>query len=102
MKGRSMIEYIPLNLSAEERAPGITHWFAELLRVAGQEPKLLEPEGWFREGHGEGTFLWSPPPAACEVVVEQLGKARHKRPHCMHLVIVPRLMTGRWRRSLTR
>lgn len=39
---------------------------------------------------------------ACEVVVEQLGKTRHKRSHCMHVVIVQRLMTGRWRRLLMR
>jgi hypothetical protein len=37
-----------------------------------------------------------------DVVVEQLGKARHKRPSCLHLVVAPRLMTGNWRRHLTR
>ena len=41
-------------------------------------------------------------PAGADVVAEQLGKARHKRPHAMHIVLVPRLMTGRWRRQLTR
>jgi hypothetical protein len=43
-----------------------------------------------------------PPPAAAEVVVDQLGKWRLKRPECVHLVVVPRLMTGRWRRALKR
>ena len=43
-----------------------------------------------------------PPPAAADVVVEQLGKARHKRPDNLHLIIVPRLMTGYWRRAMAR
>jgi hypothetical protein len=36
------------------------------------------------------------------VVVEQLGQARQKRPESMHLVVVPRVMTGGWRRHMTR
>jgi hypothetical protein len=44
--------------------------------------------------------LWLPPPAAADVVVEQLGEARHKRPCCLHVTIVPRLMTSRWRKGL--
>ncbi len=35
------------------------------------------------------------------MVVEQLGFARLKRPEAMHMIVVPRLMTGRWRRHLT-
>jgi hypothetical protein len=35
-------------------------------------------------------------------VVEQLGRARLKRPESMHIVVVPRVMTGRWRRHMTR
>jgi hypothetical protein len=63
---------------------------------------FLEPEGWFTTGHQDGNFIWAPPPAAADVVVEQLGKARHKRPNNVHLVVVPRLMTGYWRRALSR
>ena len=48
------------------------------------------------------SYLWTPPPAAAEVVVERLGFSRHKRPNCLHLVVIPRLMTGRWRRRLIR
>ena len=43
-----------------------------------------------------------PPPAAAEVVVERLGVAKHKRPNSLHIVVVPRLMTGYWRKHLTR
>ncbi len=34
--------------------------------------------------------------------MEQLGFARLKRPEALHILLVPRPMTGRWRRLLTR
>jgi hypothetical protein len=64
--------------------------------------QTLKPEGWFTTGHGYGNYGWAPRAAAVEVVVEQLGKARMKRPEALHLIVVPRLMTGRWRRHLGR
>jgi hypothetical protein len=68
----------------------------------GGSGQLLSEAGWFTDGHSPGTWLWTPAPAVVDVVVEQLGKARHKRPEVMHMIAVPRLMTGRWRRHLTR
>jgi hypothetical protein len=44
--------------------------------------------------------MWAPPPAVVDVLVEQLGKAQMKRPESLHLIIVPCLMMGRWRRHL--
>ena len=46
--------------------------------------------------------MWTPPPAAGDVVVEQLGRARLVRPEGMHIVVIPRLMMGWWRRHMTR
>lgn len=54
------------------------------------------------KGHGKGTSIWTAAPAAVEVVVEQLGRARQKRPESRRLIVVPRVMTGRWPRHLTR
>jgi hypothetical protein len=62
----------------------------------------LAPEGWFTKAHTHGNFIWNIPPAAAGVVVEQLGFARLKRPEAFHIIIVPRLMTGRWHKHLTR
>ena len=53
-------------------------------------------------GRGRKLCLDPPPPAAADVVVDQLGKFRLKRPHCLHLIFVPRLMTGYWRRAMLR
>ena len=44
--------------------------------------------------------VWAPPPAAADAAVERLWISRHMRPNTFHLVVVPRLMTGRWRKQL--
>jgi hypothetical protein len=81
---------------------------------------ILQPKGWFVQGHGlsswarnpDGvhlpvvtsavgtTFLWAPPPAAASVAIEQLSFSRLKRPHLTHIFICPRLMTHMWRKQL--
>jgi hypothetical protein len=100
MQGLRMEEFVPLHLTGLDRSSDLRGWLDSVLE--GIAPTFLSIEGWFGTGHGAGTYVWTPAPAAAEVVVEQLGKAQLKRPHSMHLVVVPRLMTGRWRRHLTR
>jgi hypothetical protein len=100
MQGLPMNSFIPLHQTALEREPKLKDWLSNALGKT--EATFLDPEGWFSKAHEFGNFVWTPAPAAAEVVVEQLGKARHKRPECLHLVVVPRLMTGRWRRHMAR
>ena len=100
MQRVSMEAFVPLHLSAFERSGELRSWLTAAAR--GLDPIVLEPNDWFSKGQGRGTFIWHPAPAAADVVVEQLGKARHKRPANLHIVVVPRLMTGRWRRHMTR
>eukprot|EP00978_Attheya_sp_CCMP212_P011755 scaffold29206_cov30-Attheya_sp.AAC.3 len=100
MRGFPMTAYVPLHLDPFEREPRLKVFMEEVTH--GIEPKFLSPEGWFDEGQGLGTYVWSAAPAAAEVVVEQLGTARLKRPQSMHIFVVPRLMTGRWRRHMSR
>ena len=82
------------------RSPSLRRQAKRLAQKFGG--KILTPEGWFTLGHARGFHIWDPPPAAAEVVVEQISKARMKRPEAMHLVFVPRLFTSRWRKHLTR
>ena len=63
---------------------------------------FLAPHQWFDKYHDYGNCMWFPPPAAVDAAVDLLNKARHKWPELLHLVVVPRLMPGRWRRTLTR
>jgi hypothetical protein len=100
MRGCPITDFVPLHLDPLEREPKLRVWL-ELL-TEGLDPCFLSPEGWYTTGHTLGTFIWTPAPAAAEVVVEQLGRARLKRPESMHVIVVPRVMTGRWRRLLSR
>ena len=115
MAGEDMLSFVPLGQSAVERCPRLLEW----VRDWSGRPSLncLTPEGWFEEGHGivggaldhnnvwmpthgKGgrMFLWAPPPAVADVAMEEVLKARHKRPDTFHVMLVPRLMTPRWRR----
>jgi hypothetical protein len=100
MLGKDMRYFIPIHLDPTVREPKISEWIEDVTR--GLDFKILSPSGWFDDAHNDGNFVWTVPPAAAEVVVEQLGFIRLKRPNSMHLIIVPRLMTGRWRKHLGR
>ena len=102
MAGENMLGFVPLHLSAMDRSGSVERWIRGLWDKDLGELELLTPEGWFSTGHGNGSYLWVPPPAAADVVAEQIGEARHKRPGALHIVVVPRLMTGHWRRMLLR
>jgi hypothetical protein len=100
MQGRDIRKWVPLNRNAFAREPKLTSWFKDVSKRL--QFRTLTPEGWFTMGHEYGNFIWAPPLAAADVVVEPIGKAIMKRPEAMHIVVVPRLMTGRWRRHLGR
>ena len=105
MQGDSMTRHIPLNEDAFCRAPKLEAKFRSLARgllSEGLNLQFLKPHQWFDEHHAYGNYVWIPPPAVTDAAVDLLNKARHKRPESLHLVVVPRLMTGRWRRALTR
>ena len=115
MAGQDMLSFIDLSRTAVERYPPVLEW----VRSWTSRPELtpLPTEGWFVEGHGivggrlderkvwiprhepkNGLHLWSPPPAVADAALEELLKARHKRTDTFHVVLIPRLMTPRWRR----
>jgi hypothetical protein len=98
MDGKDLMSFVPIHKSAFDRSPALKPWLEDVLH--GHKAKFLSPEGWFEDTDSEGTFVWTPAPAAADLVVERLGTARHKRPNSLHLVVVPRLMTGYWRKAL--
>lgn len=112
--GAPMLSFIPLHLGALERHPPLKTWLKSWL---GRTTEFLEPEGWFKRGQGTdggirgedgfwrpvekmGTFVWTPPPAAAKVALEELRKSVLKRPNSTHAVVVPRLLTPEWRKLL--
>jgi hypothetical protein len=95
MTGASMESFIPLHKTAIEREERLGRWLDNITR--GLDFQLLEPEGSFSTAHSREFHLELPPLATADVVMEQLAHARHKRPEGLHIVVVPQLMTGRWR-----
>ncbi len=89
-----MIDFIPLHLNAFEQSPDLQEWlnncFGRLTLT------FLMPEGWYTLGHTSGNFVWAPPPAAGELMIEQLGKARLIRSYSLHVIVIPQLLTGYW------
>jgi len=94
------LEYVPLHLSALDVSSGLEAWIRSWWISDYGNLITLTPEGWFSTVHQGGCYLWAPAPAAIDVVVEQLGEARHKRPWSTHVVVIPRIMTGRWRGNM--
>ena len=101
MQGTPIWNYLLLHFSAFDHSPSLREWCLDVCGGLGK-PRVLTPEGWFTDAHSEGVFIWSPPPAAANVVMEQLSLAKHKRPTAFHMVVVPRLLTGLWRKHLGR
>ncbi len=102
MTGRDLLEFIPLHLTAFERESALQTWVMSWANGSGESYQVLTPNDWFCLGQTRNKCLWAPPPAAADVAVDLLGKAKHKRPRMEHIFICPRLMTNRWRKQLSK
>ena len=119
MQGRSMLSFVPLHLTASQRQPTLVKWIKSWAEIDedGLRLEVLTPKDWFVRGHDfkggttnidglwipkiePGLFLWEPPPAAADVAIEQLRKARLKRNDSIHIVVCPRLLEPIWRSHL--
>ena len=114
--GKEMIDYCPWGKSPMEVEPKLKPW---IRTWAGKKVIFLSPKDWFLRGHDidgghynskrfwypnivAGTYVWAPPPAAADVCLEELRKARMKRKLSLHIVIIQRLMTPDWRKQLNK
>jgi hypothetical protein len=115
MAGQDMLSFVDLAKTALERSPPLLDWIRSWTMNETLEP--LTPEEWFTKGHGitgghsdsHGVWmpdhessgnihLWAPQPAVADAMLEELLKARHKRTDTYHVIVVPRLLSPRWRR----
>ena len=116
MAGRQMLSFIPLATSALERQPNLESWLHSWIEASGLEVSILSSEDWFELGHDiigyeanvdgmdvpitkAGAYVWEPPPAAADVAIQEIRKARHKRQASVHVFVCPRLMKPRWYRQ---
>jgi hypothetical protein len=105
MAGDSMLSFVPLSQSADERSASLLPWiesWAAPPRSKGKLMRVLTATEWCDPHPSGGTYVWLPPPAAAAAAIEWLGQSIHKRPDSVHIVIVPRLMTARWRKRLAK
>lgn len=98
MGGARLLDFVPLHKCALEREPELLDWVCSWSEYTAA--RILSPKDWFSRGQRESRCIWMPPPAAAETALEMLGKAIHKRPRTEHIIIIPRLMTSRWRKLL--
>jgi hypothetical protein len=68
LSGKDFLSFIPLNKSALELSAGIEAWTQNTL-PRRYKWKVLDPRGWYTEGHGDGHFIWAPPPAVADAIV---------------------------------
>ena len=88
-----MLTFLPWNESAFKHTDLLKPW---LLSWMGSEVETLTLEGWFTRVHDQldgaydrhgfwqhkivpGHFIWAPPPAAADVALEEMHKARIKQ-----------------------
>ena len=99
---KQMQEFVPLHLNAGERSPKLISW------VKGWYPNPdlheLTHVDWFDAVQVQSIHhcLWVPAPASAETAIEQLCYTRLKRPQATHVILVPRLLTLRWRKQLSK
>ena len=105
--GEVMISVCPWGMSALDTEENLK----ELIQSwAPSNSLFLEPKDWFIRGHDitgyykdnkghwrpeheEGVYIWTPPPAAADVCIEGIRKARMKRKDSLHIIIIQKLFT---------
>ena len=116
MRGVQMKDFVPINKDAFERSPKLKEWLNDWTE---QQCAFLDAAGWFTTGQEldeglweenadgfripttrPGTFVWSPPPIAAGIAMEELRRSRHKSFESTHVVVIPRLCSTEWRKQL--
>ena len=96
MAGHPLLGYILLNLDCLQRSGKIKPWIMSWWPTKERGGlKLCTSDDWYKGTNNDGCYLWTPPQAAADAAVEEMGKAIQKRPYTCHMMILPRLLTSR-------
>ena len=108
--GLAMNAFCPWGNSALQRSPDLKLWLQSWI---GSDLEVLTPSQWFTRGHDHfsgnydcrgfwrlttkpGRYLWDPPLAAADAMMEEVRKAALKRTQSTHFILLPRLFTPLW------
>jgi hypothetical protein len=103
----TMSHIIPLHLHPLERSVGLRDWLLSWV----PEFLVASPDDWFHRAQEAGcfdplpcnTWIWTLPPAAALIALEELGDARLKRHDILRgVVLVPALLRPEWFRRFRR
>ena len=94
-----MLSLLPLHISVVERSGGLLSW------IGSWWPKqdaiiYLTTNEWYSKTFCRGNFIQIPPSAAADAAIEQLCRNVHLYPLNCHIVCIPQIMMGRWRKQL--
>jgi hypothetical protein len=99
LAGQGFLSFVPLNKTAIEQSEGLLEWLMSTVpRKKGW--KVLDKIGWFEEVFEDGNYIWAPPPAIADTVLDNLCESVLIRPWNSHIFICPALMTATWRKKL--
>ena len=99
MRGKDILLFVPLNLGAHERSPAVVDW-VKFWWTGKHRLHHMSPDDWYAKALDKGNYLWTPPPAADDAVVEQLCRNFYLHEDSCHIVLIPRLLTARWEKKL--
>jgi hypothetical protein len=99
----SLSRVIPLHLHPLERSEGLIHWLSSGLPAFN----VASPDDWFYQAQEGGRYdipsqpldpwVWTLPPAAALIALEELGNARLKRHDLLRgVVLIPSLLRPEW------
>ena len=114
--GKHMLYLCPLVKSCMEAEPelkpGMKSWLLKdtiflthkdcLVRGHDAVGGTVDPKGIWKLVLQCGVYVWIPPPAAAEVCLEELRKARMKQKTSMHVVVIEKLFTPMWLKRLNK
>ena len=101
MAGDPFLDHIPLAQSVLDIQPDLVPWF---LKHLPRSWKLLEPQDWYHNAFEstEARFIWAPPPSIARQAIDCLADIHHIHPYSSHVILIPSIMTGKWRKRLSK
>ena len=97
-----LLKYIPLDISTLEMSSKLWPWLKSWWCKETCPPlEVMTEKDWFLcKSQSRECTVWSPCPLLADAMLKQLCNAKLNRPHVLEIVLIPCLMTAKWRKKL--